>query len=184
MSKKLIGKQKQNARRKLNWQKNERTKEKYNEMEKNFVVKPPEVNKDVRVILLKVERLENADKDSEELNFKASAEPHFGFEENFENFRDEVGTYEEDLGRAFESMGKEMLDGDFDNLTGVLFYGLKKTKQGVQLPVSINGVDVSEITKVADIVMFDNLMKTVKDDGLGMTSMTNSKGKKVFRRAA
>ena len=177
MSKKLIGKQKQNARRKLKWQKTNITKEKENEMEKNFVVKPPEVNKDVRVLLLKVERLE------EELNFKASVEPHFGFEE-CENFRDEVGTYEEDLGRAFESMGKEMLDGDFDNLTGVLFYGLKKTKQGVQLPVSINGVDVSEITKVADIVMFDNLMKTVKDDGLGMTSMTNSKGKKVFRRAA
>ena len=168
MSKKLTGKAKQNARRKLKWQKEKRRLHILNnDFEKDFEVKPPQINKEVRALKLKVEVIKKENHEGEEVDIvRAEAKPHFGFTpKEIANFKDVTSLkYDIDLDSAFNSMSTEMIKGDFDNLTAIMFIGLEMTKQGIAVPLEINGKSMIEIVGKSDLVLFNNLTKEVKDD--------------------
>ena len=165
MSKKLIGKQKQNARRKLKWQKEQRRLHTLNnDFEKDFVMKPPQINKEVKVLKLKVEMVKE---EKEGFHVRAVAEPHFGFTpKESSDFKDVTSLiYDADLDNSFNSMSMQMIKGGFDNLTATLFTGLEMTKEGIAIPLEINGKPIIEIVGKSDIVLFNNnLTKKVTDD--------------------
>ena len=163
MSKKLTGKQKQSARRmkakqvaSRNAQKRSFLNKEYSHTNRRKQIKEAftvndgkTISSEVKVIKINVKR-----KDDE--NVTVSYQPYFCEDESIhENFMSKYHSYFHEI---LESPRKEMMSllqkGELNELKGLLFIGCGVSKQGIDLPLEIHGVDMIEIVGSADLHFF------------------------------